>query len=286
LSASRLLLGAYTGAADPGLAADFESWLGRRSDYVVEFFSHQAFTGTNTLSGSALWAIDIWAAAQRPDRNMLFSIPLATFQDPSLGNVATGTYDAEYGQVAQAIAASYPNAIIRIGWEFNGSYFPWAAAGRAQDYVAAFRRIAHIFLAASPSFTIDWCPGAGSMSMPADEAYPGDDVVDVIGLDLYDNWNYGVTDPPQRFGWYQTEPYGLIWQRQFAAAHGKRLGLAEWGTNHDDAYFVQQIYLWVTQNHFAYASYWNSNADFDGKLSDGQYPQAGAAYIDLFGALP
>jgi len=282
-----LSIGVFSGGSNPTAAAKFETWLGRKSDFNVDFFSDTEYTGSDPLAGSAGWDIGVWAGANRPDRNMLFSVPLSTLQDPSLKNVANGLYDAQYQQVAKSVAAHYPNAIIRIGWEFNGNWYPWAAQGKTADYINAFRRVSKIFTSVSPTFTIDWCPGIGSLYVPAENAYPGDDVVDVIGLDAYEDWSYSPNaDPVQRWNYFRDQDHGLAWHQQFAALHGKPMSFPEWGVNHDDSYFMQQMYSWITTNRVIYASYWSSNAGFAGDLASLQYPGASATYKGLFSTIP
>ncbi len=283
-----LSIGVFSGGYDPTTAAKFEKWLGRKSDFNVDFFSYTEYTGSDPLAGSASWDVGVWAGANRPDRNMLFSIPLSTLQDPSLKNVAKGLYDAQYQQVAKSIAAHYPNAVIRIGWEFNGNWYPWAAKGKGGDYINAFRRVSKIFTSVSPAFTIDWCPGIGSLEFPAEHAYPGDDVVDVIGLDAYDNWNYNptMTDPVQRWNYFRNQDHGLAWHKQFAAQHGKPMSYPEWAINYDDSYFMQQMYSWITTNRVIYVSYWSSNSGFAGNLMSPQYPAASTMYKSLFKTIP
>ena len=293
---SAFLLGVFSGGFDPQSADRFETWLGRKSDFNVEFLTETAYTDYVGADGKKItdalvhsgWLPPLWAAAHRPERNMLFSIPLATKQDRSLANVAAGQYDAIYRNIAKNIASSYPHAIIRIGWEFNGDWYAWSAAGRTQDYINAFRRVSGIFKSVSRDFTIDWCPAHGfSAKFPADQAYPGDDVVDVIGLDLYNDYRWGdyKKDPIKRWEWLKTFNHGLLWQQQFAAAHGKPMSLPEWGVNQDDPYFIEQMHGWITTHNFAYAAYWNSNSAFAGALSNNQYPNAAAAYKRLFGDL-
>jgi hypothetical protein len=295
---SGLMVGAFTGGSDPISAGLFEAWLGRKSDFNVEFLTDAAFTdyvrsdgtvATDSLMNSE-WFPAKWASAKQPGRNMLFSIPLTTKQDPYLANVAAGVYDHVFIRVAKAIAKHYPKAIIRIGWEFNGNWYPWSAAGKTQDYINAFRRVSKIFTSASSTFTIDWCPtsGVSANNFPSEDAYPGDDVVDVIGLDLYNDYRWGAfkEDPVKRWEWLRTYGHGLQWQLEFATAHKKKMSLPEWGVNRDDPYFIEQVYKWVTAHNFAYVSYWNSNSAFTGTLSNGQYPNAAATYKRLFGSIP
>ena len=279
--------GVFSGGANVTNAANFEAWLGRPSNYNVEFASQKGYTVYDSITDSIGYSLDKWANAGRPDRNMLYSIPLATEQDPSLANVANGKYDAYFQKAAVMIAKYYPNAIIRLGWEFNLSSRPWSAVGRAQDYINAFRRVSRIFTTVSPGFTIDWCPGMGLMNMPAEQAYPGDDVVDVIGMDAYDDWRY-YTEANSAIRWanFRDRDHGLAWHKKFAAAHGKPLSFPEWGTNHDDPDFIQHMFNWITVNNFAYASYWNANNDFASMLSNNQYPNAAAKYQALFSSYP
>ncbi|HEY2343770.1 MAG TPA: hypothetical protein VGH90_12090, partial [Chthoniobacteraceae bacterium] len=80
---------------------------------------------------------------------------------------------------------------------------------------------------------------------------------------------------------------GLEWHRDFAKLHGKPMAYSEWGCcgreAGDDPYFIDKMHAWFIENHVVYATYWNSNADYEGKLSDGRYPQSGAKYQELFG---
>jgi hypothetical protein len=287
--------GVFSGGFNPEGAARYEDWLGRKSDFNVEFLTETAYTDSVGADGKKLtdsmahlgWLLGVWNQAHRPDRNMLFSVPLATKQDRSLAHVADGQYDETFESVARSIAKVYPHAIIRIGWEFNADWYSWSAKGRAQDYINAFRHVAKIFKAASPDFTIDWCPDHGfSANMPADVAYPGDDVVDVIGMDFYNDYRWGnyKDDPEKRWEWYKTFSYGLDWQAKFAAAHRKPMSMPEWGVNRDDPLFISKMHEWLTSHDFVYEAYWNSNSAFAGALSNNQYPNAALTYKQLFSA--
>ena len=49
------------------------------------------------------------------------------------------------------------------------------------------------------TFLFEWCPNHGRHAMDPTEAYPGDDVVDVIGMDVYaEKWNDPDADPAER----------------------------------------------------------------------------------------
>jgi hypothetical protein len=287
-----LMIGVYTGSAGNGIgpADDYEAWANQRLSYQVIFDAQTGYTTQDNLANEIDWETNEWTKANRPYRNVLASIPLSTNQDPSLANVAAGNYDSYFKQAASALQRRYPHAIVRIGWEFNGNWFPWSAAGRAQDYIAAFRRVSQIFRAASPSFTIDWCTNLGKTSIAPDEAYPGDDVVDVISLDAYDQDWGEYSNATDRWNVTVNQPYGLQWHATFAANHGKPMGYPEWGIGDvntgDDAYYINKMYQWVTTHNVLYASYWNSNAAYAGQLDSNQYPNAASAYLNTFAKLP
>jgi hypothetical protein len=51
----------------------------------------------------------------------------------------------------------------------------------------------------------------------------------------------------------------------------------------DDPYFIQQIHDWMkSQWNFTYHNYFDNNGNFKAKLSNNQYPSAGAMFRKLF----
>ena len=160
----------------------WEEWLNLAPSSVVgvDFYAESTWEDFSRLS----WVPGIWKKLN-PARNVVWSVPL-TVKGTALGDVADGMHDAEFEAAAKAISEAQPNAIIRLGWEMNLASMPWSAKGQEADYIKAFRRVVQIFRRHSNGFKYDWCPGWGSQDSPADLAYPGDDVVDYIGLDVYD----------------------------------------------------------------------------------------------------
>lgn len=63
------------------------------------------------------------------------------------------------------------------------------------------------------------------------DAYPGDEYVDVIGMDFYYNIQWNPAD--SRLAWDEmvNAPFGLKWLEEFAAAHNKPTAYPEWGVN-------------------------------------------------------
>ncbi len=70
---------------------------------------------------------------------------------------------------------------------------PWSSRGNEALWVNAYRRAADIFRSVSPSFRFDWNGDPGYLQGQT-SAYPGDNYVDIVGMDLYDkgmnaSWN-------------------------------------------------------------------------------------------------
>ena len=288
-------LGVYKGAGPTGATGvpKFESWLGRKVPRALDFFS--MYTWTDLLS-TAIWSAKAWSPANGKTWKMTFAIPMLPNDGVStLAKGATGQYNATFGQIADALIRNgHADAILRIGWEFNGGWYPWYAGKCTSCYAQYFQQIVTTMRARpGAAFKFDWNPALGYLGFPAEKAYPGDAYVDIIGQDVYCNWwRDADKDPKTRWSTMMNQPYGLLWHKKFAAAHGKPMSFPEWATGTrpdghgcgDDPYFIEQMYAWISSNDVAYHNYWNYPApDYNGQLSKGRYPNAGAAFLKLFG---
>ncbi|MCC6828157.1 MAG: hypothetical protein IT550_08010 [Novosphingobium sp.] len=258
-----------------------EDWLGGNLD-AIQLVG--GFANWWDWSNSPSW---IASQVQGTSPDVLWSIGLIPW-GASLAEAAKGSYNDKYLALAQNLASIYQSddqIHIRLGWEFNGKgWFPWSAQGKEADYVGAFRQFVDAFRSVSDKFVFEWTPNAGSMGMDVAAAYPGDDYVDVIGMDFYYNIAWDPADPLAAWNWYVKQPYGLQWQQDFATAHGKQTAIGEWGVNSDTAGpFIALAAKWFEDHGMLYQNYWNSNADFAGTLSSGQYPTAAAAFLAAFG---
>ena len=263
---------------DPAALTAFERWLGRETDGV------QIHTGSQDWEdwvGSIGWAADRWALVDRP---IHWSIPMMA-QGSDLGAVATDGTEGRYLKAAERLALTSPGPIpVRTGWEFNGDWMHWSAVGRAEDYVAAYRRFVDAFRSVSTRFTFEWCCNIGDHGMNPELAYPGDRFVDIIGMDFYYDMRWTSADPIAAWEAMVNRRFGLRWHQDFARSRGKPTAYSEWGVETASAApYVQAAAEWFREHPVVYHCYWNSNAAFPGKLSDGQYPGVGAAFRELFG---
>lgn len=131
-------------------------------------------------------------------------IPMITLEDhfvntgantrqPNIYSILEGHFDSFFGYWAHHIKQVKGTVLLRILHEFNGDWYPWCTVknDRKGELVArAFRYIHNIFRDNNVSnVRFVWCPN--SMSVPQEswndimDAYPGDEYVDFVGLDIY-----------------------------------------------------------------------------------------------------
>ena len=283
-------LGVYQGAGCDGARnlQGFERWFGRSPDQVLEFISW------DMLEARGAWAVRCWSHAG--EKEVVYSLPmLSADHRGTLAEGAAGKYDDLYRDFAVILRDNgYGKSVIRIGWEFNGDWYPWAASNDPQAWVGYWRRIVTAMRSVpGTSFRFDWCPAAGWTRLKADQVYPGDHFVDIIGLDFYNvTWDPKVISAQQLWDSLLNGPHGLKCQQQFAALHLKPLSYPEWGTGKrkdgrgggDDPYFIEQMAAWIHGHDVVYHNYWDySHPAFNAKLSDGHQPLAAAAFINAFG---
>jgi hypothetical protein len=260
----------------------WEKWLNQApssvlgADYYAES-TWEDFFGLN-------WVPGIWRRLN-PARNVIWSVPL-TVKGTALKDVADGLHDAEFEAAAKAISEAQPKAIIRLGWEMNVQSMAWFAKDQEADYISAFRRVVDIFRRHSSDLKYDWCPGWGPQDSPADLTYPGDDVVDYVGLDVYD-YRFEGSAAERWTNFYLKSPFGLQWHKQFATRHGKPMSYPEWGVGNfgDNPFFIRQMHAWFVENesNIVYAAYFDVDGAWPTQIDNNQFPESQRLFQKLFG---
>jgi len=147
----------------------------------------------------------------------------------SLSRCADGSYDYHWRAFGQwLVAQGRGNTFIRLGWEFNGSWFAWSASDPT-EWISCFRHAATALRQGSPTVRIDWNFNAHSSTDVANAfaLYPGDRYVDVIGVDAYDQ--YPPSTSSAAFDQQCDGLDGLCGAISFARAHNKLFSVPEWG---------------------------------------------------------
>jgi Ca2+-binding RTX toxin-like protein len=237
--------------------------------------------------GSIKWEVGLMSGVTS-DHAARWSIPLFA-NGGTLADAASHKYDSYYVEAAKALVAAYGtqnDIVVRTGEEFNGNWFPWAAAGKEADFAQAYRNFVDAFRSVAPNFKFEWNVANGQTGTDVAKAYPGDNYVDYIGTDFYwdSTQSWSTKDPVSAFNYYKNTSYGLQWLEDFAAAHGKQSAYSEWGVNSPDASaYLQLVKQWFDSHNPAYEIYWDSNADFKGLITDGSYGAASSTFLQLFG---
>jgi hypothetical protein len=285
----------YRGAGCDGLNVlpAFERIVGRRVDGVVDFLDQDSWA---RFDSSARWIADCWSDTPYA---LVLSVPMLTREKTdTLRAGADGAYDAHFQELARVlIRAGHEDAVLRVGWEFDGDWYPWSASRDPQAFAPYYRRIVQTMRAVPGGrFRFAWNFNLGENKSKPDRFYPGDDVVDLIAADVYNqSWRAEDADPAVRRRNRHAQPYGLDWLAGFARAHGKPIAIPEWGTGvrpdghgfGDDPEFVADMASWMSEQGVVLHGYWDYPAgDYDAELSKGRYPRAAAVLRSRFGPPP
>ena len=212
-----------------------------------------------------------WAKwATQPGTNRQLIISQSLFPD-SLNHRnwrqagARGRYMGHARALARyLVSQGLGSSVIRLSHEANGTWGPdnigttrrqfrlWVRFWR--NTVIAMRSVR------GANFKFDWCINAAVRAIPLKDFYPGDDVVDIIGVDAYDS---GVKGTGDRWSTIFNRPDGVKDVIAFARAHHKPMSIPEWGvaptwkaeSGGDDAEYVNGIAGVVRDNPVAYQSY-------------------------------
>lgn len=268
-------LGVYTQPGAKGIvgAKRFEEWSGGHVSQILDFAGASDWSQISRPN----WILDQHVGT--PTRLEL-SIPMLP-DDPSttLAKCASGAYNSYWTVLGWELAKrGLKDTVIRPGWEFNGNWYRWSAAGQPENYVKCFRQIVTQMRKDRPGgFAFVWNPNIGPGSFPAEQAYPGDEYVDLVGVDVYDtSWTsypvVGADDAAATaaaqtaaWNWIYKGDHGLLFWSAFAKAHGKPLSLDEWGVTwrsdghggNDNASFVDRMADFISApiHNVAYANY-------------------------------
>lgn len=209
----------------------------------------------------------------RNGRLAAVSVPLLTQESAGqFGACVSGAFDNHFRQVATLLrAVGSGDIIIRLGAEANGNWQPYSINGNYDGFKACFRRVVQVMRSVSPTFKFEWAMNREvfpqKYQTTASRAYPGDDVVDIIGLSFYDNWPAATSDAV----WNSSFQPELNFWANFARSRGKKLGFGEWGLGYrrgggfDNPLYIQKMFEFFRANAslIAYESYFNcESAEF------------------------
>ena len=242
-----------------------------------------------------------WAKWKRavPGRRLIITQGLIPSGAPSdwRQRGASGEYDGHVETFgANLVAAGLGDSIIRLAPEANGTWNKDTIGDTPAEFAAwraYWARTARTLRAVpGAQFRLDWTVNANFRPIPFDSYYPGDDVVDIIGIDVYDFWPW--PNPPRNTmaRWYgqYLQPAGMRDLVEYATRHHKSLSIPEWalsapghaGGIGDNPEFIDEIARIVRTHDVAYQSYFLWTTDVGMLLTDA--PNSLATYRRHFGA--
>ncbi|MFI7503467.1 glycosyl hydrolase [Streptomyces sp. NPDC049687] len=248
--------GAYLDYGAPGVAriAQLSAWLGGAELRV----GHTYLPGDRwrNIEGPPGY-LDVWAGWRREkaDRMLVLNVPMLErneegVSDPEVRELlqrgAAGEFDQHFRALAERLVAlRVPDTVIVLGWEMNGDTYTHRCGPDPQAWKAYWNRIVTTMRAVpGQRFRFDFTPTRGKDAVPWTECYPGDDTVDIIGMDSYDQPS-GLTFDEQ-----VGEPFGLQAHVDFAKAHGKPVSYPEWGLfrNGDNPEYMRRMLGWMEEH--------------------------------------
>jgi hypothetical protein len=261
------------------------------------------------MVASASW--NAWSQGKSPTAHGLtpvIGVGLGTKGDNGPGTlqqIAAGAHDDTYRGIAQAYKdAGYSTIDVRIGWEMNGNFMPWSM-GNTTDSVntwkAAFAHVADVMHGVSGiKVNVVWNPNVSNNNqIDVKTSYPGDDKVDIIGLDIYSptykydssvsNSQYYNSPSASQYHPNGEDPaqWGLAQTIALASAHGKPVGIGETGVavgdNTDLPGTIAADFSAPGAPSLAFVNVWDVwTGEGDWQFTGGHNPAAGQAWAAAF----
>ncbi|SER85422.1 Glycosyl hydrolase family 26 [Streptomyces sp. yr375] len=279
--------GAYLDYGARGVAriAELSNWLGGAELRV----GHTYLPGDRwrNIEGPPGF-LDVWANWRRAkdDRMFVLNVPMMERNEEGVSDAevrvllrqgAAGEFDHHFKALAERLVAlKVPDTVIVLGWEMNGTTYTHRCGPDPEAWKKYWNRIVSTMRSVpGQEFKFDFTPSRGRDAVPWTQCYPGDDTVDIVGMDSYDQPT-GLSFDKQ-----VTEPYGLQEHVEFARSHGKPISYPEWGLfrNGDNAEYMRRMLAWMDEHKPLY----NTVTDYcpHGVWQCGQNPKSSAIYRSL-----
>ncbi len=302
-------LGACSSSPEPGPGPTGVRWVsGANGNYPADVNAWGTFTGrevgvaivfTNRTDWYNLVSAD-WPTAAFTRDKFPGELSIAQPPFPKDGNeaaCASGAYDGYWRTFGTTLTKfGRADAHVRLGWEFNGGYNYWHVRN-AETWKTCFRRTVTAIRSTAPTVKIDWNMNAHTDKLPESgqdvwDAYPGDQYVDVVGIDSYDFFPASVNEASWDRQCHQRS--GLCTVIQFAHDHGKKFAVPEWGLvppdggGKDNPFYINKMHETFVANaaNLAYEAYYNNSEQ--GNVLSSLYkpdlsPKSSKRYQELFG---
>jgi|SRR5579863_298241 len=257
-------------------AADWDQWLHMADLGLASNLAH-GYKVAFSISSLLCWPAD------KPPTN-----GCTTQIDTDMHSARMGAYNEHYEKLARNLTPYCSEIVsITINWEFQGSWL-WTGVTNKNhtlrwepnDFIGAFDQFSQILKRACPSVPIVWgLTNVLNAQLPPQYNvwmfYPGDEYVDAIGMDFYEqnfpNACPGGQSSRQCFESI-AEAAGLDcfsgrcrpneYMDGFARQHGKKLAFPEWAADNNDGGFITHFVAWLDdpsrRSRIVELTYWDS----------------------------
>ncbi|MFJ1593510.1 glycoside hydrolase family 26 protein [Kitasatospora albolonga] len=237
----------------------------RRMDQLSRWLGGAELRVGHTYLPGDLWVniegtpdfLESWADWRRADERRMFvlNVPMLERNEGRVPDAevrrllrsgAMGDFDHHFTRLAERLVAlGLPDTVIVLGWEMNGTTYTHRCGPDPASWQTYWQRIVKAMRdVPGQEFRFDFTPSRGLDAVPWTACYPGDDVVDIIGMDSYDQPRGGSFDDQV------DEPYGLQAHVDFAAERGKPISFPEWGLFHngDNPEYMRRMLDWIDRH--------------------------------------
>ncbi|WP_406183241.1 glycosyl hydrolase [Streptomyces sp. NBC_01006] len=252
---SDIAMGAFLDSGQTGVARipQLSRWLGGKEIRV----GHTYLPGDRWARIENPDFLEAWAQWRRakPERLFVLNVPMQQHNEDRVPDRevarliragAEGEFDHHFERLAhRLVELGVPDTVIVLGWEMNGATYTHRCAPDPEGWKEYWNRIVNTMRSVpGQEFKFDFAPNRGSDAIGWTKCYPGDDVVDIVGMDSYDQ------APGKTFDEMVSQPYGLQQHVDFAKAHGKEISYPEWGLfrHGDNPVYVQRMLKWIEQH--------------------------------------
>jgi hypothetical protein len=140
----------------------------------------------------------------------------------------------------------YRTLFLRYAHEANGTWMKWSVSPAQVPYFkATFRLFAKTMRAelAGHDVRIVFAPNFGTWRYTPSTMWPGSDVVDVVGVSMYE---WAPYDTAARWRKFAASSIGPAYWAKFARSKGRPMALSEWGGR--SPLFLRSMNAWMRAN--------------------------------------
>jgi beta-mannanase len=217
---------------------------------------------------------------------------------------AQGKYLDRWTEIVKNLAAARRGAkgvtYVRFAHEMNGDWYDWKVGTKdVDDFKKSWRMFHDLLKKEFPQAQLVFSPNSASHNgIGIDQIWPGDDLVDVVGVDFYDGWprfnDQATWDQHYNDHELGNSPVGIGAWLDFAKSHHMGLSFPEWGLNPaagntDNPFFIKAMHDFFAKHaagqgdpsgRVLYDIYFNCEVD-GFKITSSQNSTAGKVYRSL-----